>query len=408
MKKSKVLIFVLCLCFSLQLTACGLGKEDTKWIKEDAKKISTDITSGEFVIDGEVYSFPMNLQDIFDKGWHVSNNYENVNTFELEPGEYTESFYIFKDGDKENALSVSVINMTDEKAAVDKCFVLELNISDDEFDFLLPGEITKRSTQKEVEAAYGEPEELVKEGVEKVYTYTYTSENGYNCSVELNVFNEKNATYPLSDVKYSITYFDMENIEEECRIFIDSGMKTSFYNDSKEYVANLFDSKEGAQSLYEGEVEYFASYLMYYIDIDEEYMSDDIIKEFKEISKKVLSKVKWEITDIDVEEDEYSGTVELKLYPTNYLDVIDSKVDEVIDTFDTKYADFDWDTSDEAKLEEVELDYAKMILDAIKGMEDGIENKDGIVKTYDISDEILTDEQWDEIDDTIMDIEYED
>ena len=405
MKKLVTILMCLCLCF--QFTACGKDKEDTKWIAEDAKKIGSEITSGEFVIDGEVYTFPMNLQDILDKGWHVSNNYVNADTFTLEPGEYTEAFSIYPDDDHDHSITVSVINMTGETATVEECLVTDVEMTNTEFDFLLPGEITKRSTQKDVEAAYGDATEVDEQENKKVYTYTYTTEEGYNCSVELKVYNKKNATYPLSEVSYSLVYSDVYDVENECRTFIDSSMKASFYNETEEYVANLYDTKEGADALYESEVAYFVSYIMYYVDIDESYMTDEIISEFSEIAKTVLSKTKWEINELDVEEDEYSGTVELALYPTNYFDVIDSKVDEVIDTFNVKYETVDWNNISDSELETIEIDYANMVLEAIKGMENDVESAEAVVKTYEISDNIFTDEQWNEIDDIIMGIEYE-
>lgn len=150
------------------------------------------------------------------------------------------------------------------------------------------------------------------------------------------------------------------------------------------------------------EVMYYASAIMYYAYVDESYVTEEIKNEYSEIAKTLLAKAKWEISKLDVSDYEYSGTVELTLYPTNYLYIIEDKVNGVIDAYNTKYADVDFDTVDDATYTEMECDYANMVLEAIKGMENEVEYADPVVKTYEIAEEVLTDEEWEEIDDIIM------
>ena len=400
----KLVTIIMCLCLCVQFTACGLGKEDTKWIKEDAKKIGSDITCGEFVIDGEVFSFPMDLQDILDKGWHISNNIANDKTFLLDTGEMAEEFQLFPDDDHEHSILVSVINMTNEQVTVDKCMVMSLRVKENHFDFLLPGEITKRSTQKDVEKAYGEPVEVEEKENKKIYYYTYTTDTGYNCYVQLSVYDKDNATYPLSEVYYYIGFEEGGSMEEECQLYVDAAMKASFHNDYKDYVANLYDTEEGAKALYQSEVEYYAYSIMEYADVDDTCITDEIFNEFCEISKTVLSKVDWKISDF-AENGDDTYTVELTLYPTNYFDVISSKVDEAIDEFNTKYETVDFEAIDDAELVEIECDYANIVLNAIKGLENDAEVISGIVRVYEITGEGFTDSQWEEIDDIVMGFE---
>lgn len=85
MRVRKLLSVILCAGMCVSMTACGLGGKD-KWVSEAAAQVDSDVRSGEFMLDGEVYTFPMSVQDMLDKGWHVSNNYENKDEFVLEPG----------------------------------------------------------------------------------------------------------------------------------------------------------------------------------------------------------------------------------------------------------------------------------------------------------------------------------
>ena len=60
MKKFRMLL--LCIGLLILVAGCGEKKEDTAWIDESAAKISNELTDGQFVLDGVVYTFPMSLQ----------------------------------------------------------------------------------------------------------------------------------------------------------------------------------------------------------------------------------------------------------------------------------------------------------------------------------------------------------
>lgn len=399
-ENKKLLTIIVCLCLCVQMSACTLG-EDTKWIKEDSKKIGSDITCGQFMIDGVVFSFPMDLQDILDKGWHISNNIANDKTFLLDVGEGAEEFQLFPDDDHENCILVSVVNMGDKKATVDECMVMSVRLKENHFDYLLPGEITRRSTQKDVEKAYGEPVEVEEKDREKIYYYTYTTDEGYACNVKLSVYNKENAKNPLSEVYYWIDFEESYGGDQGCQLYVDSTMKASYHNDFEDYVNNGYDTKEGAEELYQSEVEYYAYGIMEYVEVDDTCITDEIFDKYCEISKKVLSKVDWELAGF---KDNGDGTyeVELTMFPTNYFDAITSKVDEAIDEFNTKYDTVDFDSLSDDEMAEVECDYANIVLGSIKGIEDDIEVVSGIKRVYEITADGFTETQWEEIDDIIM------
>ena len=93
-------IAALCLiaAMGLQLTACaGLGGNKDAWIEENTGKIGTTLDCGQFVVNGEVYSFPGDISDWLSSGWHISNNYENKDTFMLENNVESNEFELFND-----------------------------------------------------------------------------------------------------------------------------------------------------------------------------------------------------------------------------------------------------------------------------------------------------------------------
>ena len=402
----KILMALMCLCVCFQFSACGLGEEDTEWIETDAKKIGKDITCGEFVIDGAVFSFPMDLQDIIDKGWHVTNNVVNKDTFKLNPGEMSDEFQMFPDDDHEHSIKVSVINVSDKSATVDKCMVASLTVKEGNFDFVLPSGLNKRSKQEDVEKTYKNADNIDEEGKQKIYQYLYTSKDGVECTVELKVYNEENATYPLSEVNYWINLDEANGFgttgvnAADVEKFMDLTMKASYHNNFAGYVSYGIDTATGAKELYQSEIEYFVYGLMEYADINSECVTDDVYEGYCSIAKDILRKAKWEISV--KETGDSSCTVELTIYPTNYFDIISPKVDEAIDNYNVKYENVDIESISDEEYAQIEADYAGMVLAAIKGAEANVEYVDGIKRTYEFTGSGLTTEAWEEIDDITM------
>ena len=399
----KIVLALMCICLCLPFTACNLAEEDTAWIEEDAKKIGKDITCGEIVINGVVYSFPMEIQDIIDMGWHVTNNITNKDTFTLEPGGMTEEFQMFPNDNSEDSIKVSVINLSDKTAKVEECMVASLTVKENCFDFVLPSGLTKRNTQEDVEKTYGDPVSVEEDDLEKKYYYEYKSEDGFDCTVRLNVYNNENATNPLTEVNY---WFDVEEFTKggqakDVDKFIDLTLKAGMRNDFAGYVSYGIDTVDGAKALYQSEVEYFAYCLMEYADISEEYVSDELYDGYCNIAKAVLKKGKWDITNVKDNRDN-TYTVELVMYPTDYFDIISPKIDAAIDSFNAKYENVDFDSLTDAEYAQVEAEYAQMVYEAIKGSESMAQNTEGIKKTYEFSDTGFSDKQWDEIDNIIM------
>lgn len=403
--KKKVFILFMCLSICFALGACSLGDG---WIDDAAKEMGNSITTGEIYIDGDVFTFPMNVSDFLDKGWHLSKSYSNIETYELEPDNYSTEFEIWKD---DIYVKVSAINMSDKNATVKDCMVQSLKVTETKVDFVLPGGLSKRSSMSDVEDKYGKADktEAEKDYLEN-WTYDFSSKDGYSCQVKLEIWNDGKATYPLSSVTYNLTAISGDvSLEETVRTFVDSAMKTSYCNDYKEYVGNLYDTEQGAQELYLAEVDYYTAYLLWYVDVNSDYITEDIKNQFTDIAKTVLSKAKWEIGDIDVDEKSETGTLTLEIYPISYTELIDEKVDAVIDIYNAKYANTDFDSMSDEEYAEVEIEYANMILEAIKGIENDTTNAGKVIKEYEITgDSILTDDQWEEIDDLIMGISKSD
>lgn len=384
MKKLLLMSLFVILCF--QLTACSSEESKREKAKEEAMAlIGNELESGELVIDGTKYAFPSVISEWTESGWHISNNYENADTFELEFNVESNEFELFNDEKESAYVGMCAINLGNEpvKIAQAETSFLEVNLSPkkDGVFVVLPGGITCDSTKEDVIAAYGEPDE---EDDGLLY-YTYTNADGLDILVEIRVSFE---TVDRIQYKMDDSNWGFVTNAEECSEFVDSALRASFYGDYAVYVEKKFDTEENAQLLYETEVDYYSQALMYYLSVDYETVSDDIAEGFREISRKVIEKVKWDAPVSDLGDGAILGSVEITMYPVDFLDIILEDVQAVADSG-------------------VEGDeYARGMLDAITPWVEQTSHQEPITKTYDVdlNNGVITTEDWDEIDDILMDL----
>lgn len=365
----------------------SLGGNKDAWIEENTGKIGTTLDCGQFVVNGEVYSFPGDISDWLSSGWHISNNYENKDTFMLENNVESNEFELFNDEISSQYVSMLAINLEEEPAKIADCSIqyVEVKVSDDKDSskLLLPGGITYKSTKEDVIAAYGDPVEIEDDRY-LYYQYTTADDWDVNVEIEISAGVVDQVSYYLADSNWGYV-----GSAQDCIQFVDDALKTSFYGDYANYVENKFDTEENAQALYEAEIQYYAEGLMYYLDVDYESIDPTIAQSYYDLSAKVLAKFKWDTPVVDLPDGASYGSMELTMYPTDFLDIILEDAQAVAD----------------ASADMTEDEYAENILNAIIPKVDEISYKDPVVGTYDIdlNDGVIDSDDWDEIDYILMD-----
>ncbi len=382
MKKLALLGLCAILCF--QVTACG-GPGAAQKQKEEAMALlgSDKLESGELVIDGTKYSFPDDVSKWLNGGWHISNRYDNTDTFELEYNVESSEFEVFNDEKTSDYVSMCVINLGMEPIKIDEALVsyldVDLSKAKDAMYVVLPGGITCDSTREDVKNAYGEPAE---EG-EDYFQYTYTNADGLDIIIEIDFIDTVHSViYALADSNWGVI-----TNAEECAQFVDDALKASFYGDYASYVEKKFDTEEGAQLLYENEVEYYANTLMYYLDVDYENVSEEIADGFRDVARDVLGKAKWDMPVVDLPDGANYGSFEITMYPLDFLYIILDGAQAVADSG-------------------VEGDeYAQGMLDAAREKVGEVSYLEPVTKTYDIdlNDGVVSADDWSEMDDILMD-----
>lgn len=409
----KLLLMILCAALCFQMTACGLNGDifqKDKWIEEGAAQLGGEIRSGEFVLEGEVYTFPMPLSDWLDRGWHISNSYDNKDSFKLEPGYESTEFELFNEEDE--YVRVRVLNTSDKDTKPEGCLVSYLYISTtQDLKFVLPTGINKSSKPADIRAAYGDPDiDESDNGFFKAY-YNYTTEDDWECQIELGAFDNDYTIDPFSSMSFQINsssewavFYENASGEDGCRSYINSTLNSAFHGDFSEYVEKHFSTQEEAEALYEYEVNYYASYLIDYAGINEEALDEATVEEFREIARQVLAKTKWEITDLSVTGEH--GKLDIDLYPTDYIDRIDDDLDQAVSELQTRYAGVDADSLTESQVAEIDQVLAEIVLDAIRDRVEETQLQEPISKWYflNYSEGILGNDEWEEIDSILLDI----
>ncbi|MBR1691651.1 MAG: hypothetical protein IJ711_02625 [Lachnospiraceae bacterium] len=412
----KILALILCgtLCFGALGCEQLMSKEqkEAAAAQETAGKLSEDIRSGEFAIDGVTYTFPLSMQDLIQNGWHIPENYANKDEFILEPWISSSTFTMYnEDGSK--FIVASVINLNDEDSEIEKCMVNSLKMDPPDLDVVLPGGVYKDSGQQEIEAIYGEPDEKEEKEWYANYRYAYLTD-GYKCRTELTVYEENHATHPLGEIKYEL--MDVENngvffsdyaqdMSESAifELYFDNIMNTVYHGDYAEYVKSGAVTEEEAVQLYESAAGYYADALLYYIGLNEDSVDTDTKAKYTEFAKKVLAKTKWEIESCTVAPNGV-GQVNVNLYPTTLFDVVDEPLSDAIGTFRKKYAGTDPDAVSEEEAAAMGTELAQAALEKMEGVLDQIDTGEAESAMYLISDFGFDDDTWNKIDNIMMDI----
>lgn len=187
--------------------------------------------------------------------------------------------------------------------------------------------------------------------------------------------------------------------------YIRSAMDASYYGDINEYVELSDSTTEEAETLYDNTIQYLAEAILTYNDVNYNYISDETLLKYYNLSKSVLMKTKYVVNPANKVDGKYQVKVEIQP-----LDIWESTYDEVedyIEKFNQKYPNYSELT--EAELLVVEDEYANEVLNIITKYVTNMTYKDTVTKIVEINinDDGLygiSTEDWNDIDDYIMGI----
>ncbi len=157
--------------------------------------------------------------------------------------------------------------------------------------------------------------------------------------------------------------------------YIVSLLDINYKNVSKDYMTLTGVSQSDAEAVYVANMDYQAHNLMSYYGVKE---VDDgtILSEFYYLAQSIFSNAKYEVTDVIVDEETDSYTLELTVYPLDTLEATHDQVVAYIESFNARVDEGDYNDTTEI---EYETEFAEGIIDILKSTVDNPGYMDPVV-----------------------------
>lgn len=193
--------------------------------------------------------------------------------------------------------------------------------------------------------------------------------------------------------------------------YVAATMDASYKGEFNNYMKITVSNEEDVQEIYDNTVEYYTESIAYYCEVYTDEISEDLHTEYTEFTKELLSKAKYTVAS--AENGKESCYVKISIKPINLLEQAESDIQACVDDYNSTLEGIgqeELENYTDEQYQEIEDNYAKCILDALKKNADNLEYKDNIDFTMEIHiDEDglyapANEDDWNTIDDYIMGI----
>jgi len=147
---------------------------------------SEEWTSGEFMIDGDLYKLNQTFSRFYQKGW----NLENKDITTIEGTVTTDLLPVVSSFDEKHIVRIQLTNPTEKALKVEDCIITGVMVeADSNAEFTLPGQIMIGSKELEIQSLYGKLEEtqIVRDESIKASIYQYRDQNK---NLDLTIYDE--------------------------------------------------------------------------------------------------------------------------------------------------------------------------------------------------------------------------
>lgn len=187
--------------------------------------------------------------------------------------------------------------------------------------------------------------------------------------------------------------------------YIKSTMMASLEGNIDNYITLTNSTKEEALNLYNNTIDNLLHYIINYYDINYDYLNEELKNKYKDISKQIISKVKYNIHNTIKKDNKYITKIEL--YPIDLFDITYTETNIYITNFNNK--NINYNQLSETEKINLENEYANNILNIITNYINKINYKDVVIKEVEMiidnnGNSGLSEEDWTFIDKTLIDM----
>jgi hypothetical protein len=156
--------------------------------------------------------------------------------------------------------------------------------------------------------------------------------------------------------------------------YVDGMIKALYLGQYEQSYLDLVGIDEDeAKADYDDSIETEVEYFLYRYDID--YPTDELEDELKELYKQIYSYTKYEVVSAAQQEDG-SFSVKVNVEPINICQLAESAWDKTMEPFFDKYSSDDLNAMTDAEFEEVDQEWARLIVDLYWDKMEEIGNED--------------------------------
>lgn len=188
--------------------------------------------------------------------------------------------------------------------------------------------------------------------------------------------------------------------------YIESGMKCKYYGEFDGYKKACDATDEEAKEAYDNTIEYYANELMAYNGISTDYISEDMYNKYVDLAGKIMAKAKFTVGKCTKVDGDWQLKIEIS--PVDINDITEEDIQKVMDEYNNAHTQDELNNSTDEQYTAWEEEFAQNVLDVLSNAVSNIGYKDTVSKVVIITEDEdgygITDDEWYDIDDMVVDM----
>lgn len=188
--------------------------------------------------------------------------------------------------------------------------------------------------------------------------------------------------------------------------YLESAMKCKYYGEFDGYKKTCDATDEEAKEAYDNTIEYYAIELMSYNGISSEYISEDMYNKYVDLAGKIMAKAKFTVGKCTKVDGDWQ--LKLEISPVDINDVAEEDIQKLMDEYNNAHTSAEIKDSTDEQYSAWEEEFAQKVLEVLSNAVNNIGYKDTVSKVVIITEDEdgygITDDEWYDIDDIVVDM----
>lgn len=188
--------------------------------------------------------------------------------------------------------------------------------------------------------------------------------------------------------------------------YIESGMKCKYYGELEGYKKACDATDEEAKEAYDSTIEYYANELMAYNGVSADYITSELYDKYVDVAEKIMAKAKFTVGKCTKVDGDWQLKIEIS--PMDINDITEDAIQKVMEAYNNAHTTDELNNSTDEQYAQWEEEFAQNILEVLDNAVSNIGYKDTVSKIVIITEDDdgygITDDEWYDIDDIVVDM----